>query len=259
MSRTDTWLPLYVGDYLGDTMRLSTLEHGAYLLLLMEYWRQGPLPDDDKALANITKVPRGAWLREVGPSLRSFFDVHEDGLLHQKRMDAEIERVANTSAVRRTAAVESWNKRNANAKKNGDKPHANGVHPGYDSRAPALQSQLHSESSSLRSEEDSVSLRSTRGEKTEFKDIRDELFNRGGVLVSQLTGKPIAPSKKFVGKLLKLAADDCAVVLAALYRATEHRPVDPAAWLTQAVSGRRNSEDRLAEDWGLTTFGSDGS
>ena len=37
----NAYMPFYVGDYLGDTSHLSTIEHGAYMLLLMHYWCHG--------------------------------------------------------------------------------------------------------------------------------------------------------------------------------------------------------------------------
>lgn len=99
MSRNDTWMPLYLGDYLADTMHLNGAQHGAYLLLLMHYWRNGPLPTDDAQLAMIAKTETKAW-RGVGPVVRSFFTVNGDGKMHQKRMDQELSKTGRITVAR---------------------------------------------------------------------------------------------------------------------------------------------------------------
>jgi uncharacterized protein YdaU (DUF1376 family) len=92
------WMPLYVGDYLGDTGHLTTAQHGAYLLLMMHYWRKGELPDDDRQLSKITKLPLRTWC-EYRPTLQDFF--HE-GWKH-KRIDAELARMMRVSEKRAVA------------------------------------------------------------------------------------------------------------------------------------------------------------
>lgn len=89
MNRTDIWMPLYIGDYLADTARLTTEQHGAYLLLLMDYWRSGRLPDDDSVLAQITKLTPDAW-SNAKAMLKQFFSI-EDGHWVHKRVEQEIE------------------------------------------------------------------------------------------------------------------------------------------------------------------------
>ena len=68
------WMPLYVGDYLGDTGHLTTTQHGAYLLLMMHYWRKGELPGDDRQLCKIAKLPLKTW-NEYRATLQDFFHV----------------------------------------------------------------------------------------------------------------------------------------------------------------------------------------
>ena len=92
------WMPLYVGDYLGDTGHLTTAQHGAYLLLMMHYWRKGELPDDDVQLSKITKLPLRTW-GGYRPVLQQFF---HSGWKH-KRIDAELERLVRLSEKRSIA------------------------------------------------------------------------------------------------------------------------------------------------------------
>src|SRR5271169_1232817 len=89
------WMPLYVGDYLGDTGHLTTAQHGAYLLLMMHYWRKGELPDCDRQLSKIAKLPLKTWC-EYRPTLQDFF---HSGWRH-KRIDSELERMLRVSEKR---------------------------------------------------------------------------------------------------------------------------------------------------------------
>lgn len=102
--KTDIWMPLYIGDYLADTMRLSTEQHGAYILMLMEYWRSGPLPDDDEELAAMTKLPLSQW-RKHRKKLVRFFAIQE-GYWRHKRVDEELA----AAAARREAASKNGKK-----------------------------------------------------------------------------------------------------------------------------------------------------
>lgn len=103
------WMPLYVDDYLRDTNGLTTLEHGAYMLLIMEYWRHGELPGDERRIARIARLTDREW-KKVRASLLPLF---RDGWKH-KRVDEELAKAEQISDRRRAAAEESWNRRNAN-------------------------------------------------------------------------------------------------------------------------------------------------
>ena len=107
MSNPDTWMPLYVSRYLGDTGHLTVGEHGAYLLLLMQYWIRGPLPDDDVKLAKMAQTDLKAWRKGIGQTIREFFTVR-DGALHQKRADMELAKAGEIIQKKRAAANTRW-------------------------------------------------------------------------------------------------------------------------------------------------------
>lgn len=221
MSRTDTWMPLYVAEYRADTAHLSGPEHGAYLLLIMHYWRTGPLPDDDALLARIAVTETGSW-QQMAATIRAFF-VADNGKLHHKRIDAEREK-AETIAAKRAAAGAIGGKQTRS--KWGSKPEANatanatanGVANGVANAAVLLQPGHRQLQSQLQSQKEEGSLRSPRAsepagfaewwEEYPRKDAKDaarkayaKARKRGASAADLLTGLrlyPFSPDVQFV-------------------------------------------------------------
>jgi uncharacterized protein YdaU (DUF1376 family) len=106
------WFPFYVGDYTRDTARLTTEAHGAYLLLILDYWVNGPPPDDNDVLATITKLPLTIWKKRRA-SILPFFKV-VDGRWTHSRIDREI------------AAADEKHQKRVEAGKEGGKAKAKG-------------------------------------------------------------------------------------------------------------------------------------
>jgi uncharacterized protein YdaU (DUF1376 family) len=103
--RPDNWMPLYVGDYLRDTSRLTTEQHGAYLLLIMDYWVNGPLPDDDAALAAIVKMTPAGW-KKARTALSGYFEI-DGGHWFQGRVEREIAKANSIMEQRKDAGRKS--------------------------------------------------------------------------------------------------------------------------------------------------------
>lgn len=55
--KVKTWMPMYWADYLANTLDFSTVEHGAYMLLIGFYWANGgPIRNDPVALMRVARV-----------------------------------------------------------------------------------------------------------------------------------------------------------------------------------------------------------
>jgi len=78
---------MYWGDYLRDTRDLTTLQHGAYVLLIAHYWQHGGLPTDEAQLATIAGVSTKTWRSIRDPIAAKF----QPGW-KQKRVDTELNR-----------------------------------------------------------------------------------------------------------------------------------------------------------------------
>tara|TARA_R110002072_G_scaffold30569_3_gene95431 strand:- start:1589 stop:2353 length:765 start_codon:yes stop_codon:yes gene_type:complete len=115
MDKPDIFMPLYIGDYLAGTSRLTTELHGAYMLLIMDYWMNGPLPNNDAMLASITRMSPDAW-SNARACLEHFFSIDEASWKH-KRIEQELasayekKRVAKERAE--AAAKARWEKQRA--------------------------------------------------------------------------------------------------------------------------------------------------
>lgn len=85
------YFELYPGDYLRDTTRLTLIEHGAYLRLLMAYYaEETPLPADETELFVIVSAVSAADKAAVRKVAARFFPVGDDGLRRNGRADKEI-------------------------------------------------------------------------------------------------------------------------------------------------------------------------
>lgn len=240
MRKTDTWMPIDIGAYLGDTMHLRAAEHGAYFLLLMHYWRNGPLPDDDSKLSGIARMTREEW-GEIAPTIREFFTL-EDGRLHQKRADDERAKAMQISSKRADAA------------------HARHMQNGSNCSANAEQKQTHARvlipSPSQEEKKDSDAIASAPADllaplpdQTGPLPIRTALFRDGIPIVRTLVGSSDTQARALLGGLLKATHDDCARVYALLREAESLRPVDPKGWLFGAAKARASPERESRTAW----------
>jgi uncharacterized protein YdaU (DUF1376 family) len=89
-------MQLYVSDYLADTAHLNAQQHGAYMLLLMNYWQRGkPLDNTGERLAYVARMTPDEWEdnREI---LAEFFWVDGDIWTHA-RVENDLAKVREKS------------------------------------------------------------------------------------------------------------------------------------------------------------------
>lgn len=112
---TIPYMQLYVSDYLADTAHLTTEEHGAYLLLIMNYWQRGKALDNtNERLANVARLSNECW-QIVKIALNEYFEIEGD-LWHHKRIDAELDKVREKSDKARASGQASVKKRKLNGR-----------------------------------------------------------------------------------------------------------------------------------------------
>ena len=105
------WFAFHIAAYQTGTMRLTTESHGAYLLLMLDYYgKAAPCPDDDDILAAVTRLSLESWKRHR-KVLAPLFDIRDGFWFHkkiQKEMLEACSKHAASIAKAQRAADARW-------------------------------------------------------------------------------------------------------------------------------------------------------
>ena len=95
MSNSTPDMLIDVDSHLKETSHLSTLEHGAYFGLLMNYWGTGhPIKADDDRISKILSITLPTWMK-IKDTVTSFFYL-EDGTWRHLELDDQLARRGKT-------------------------------------------------------------------------------------------------------------------------------------------------------------------
>ena len=84
------WMPLYCADFMADTSHLNAAETGAYIMLIMHYWRVGCLPPDDRGRQRVSRMSIKEWTTHRA-RLAAFFDADwKHGRIEKERAKARL-------------------------------------------------------------------------------------------------------------------------------------------------------------------------
>lgn len=103
-------MPFWTDAYLADTQHLTTEEHGAYLLLLIQAWRSPDcaLADNDDMMARQAGVSISKW-KAMKPIIMAFWKLDKrQKRWMQKRLKIEREKATVKKAKARDSAASRW-------------------------------------------------------------------------------------------------------------------------------------------------------
>lgn len=100
----------HIGDYIRDTRGLSMMEHGAYLLLMLQYYSSGkPLPAELAELYKLAHARTHSEKAAVQSCVSKFFR-NGNATLVQTRIERELTVWAERTRKARDAANAKWGK-----------------------------------------------------------------------------------------------------------------------------------------------------
>lgn len=216
--KADTWMAFYVGDYLADTLTLTTRQHGAYLLLILACWKGGGfVSSDDETLAAITKLSVKDWQHDK-PKLAPYFEVSLDRWTHN-RVQRELQEAVRLTQERSKAGGKGAANRWRGHSNRTAEPLANTQQTDAPSQSPSPSSEEPSGSSGGSPPPDPVKL----------------LFDAGVKLLTE-NGCTERNARMIIGKWRGEHGDEA--THAAVKAAREEGITEPIAWITQRFAGK---------------------
>jgi uncharacterized protein YdaU (DUF1376 family) len=210
------FMQLYVSDFIGDTLQLSTEQIGAYMLLLMAMWNGGgKLPSDEAKLARVARMSVKKW-KAIADDLMAFFDVDGDHIRHN-RLTKELQKSESKSQSRASAGAAGGA---AKALKDKDARVAN-----------AMPTSQHLPDTITR--EESSSLRSEENARAPKPDLKTEFESHFWPLYPNKVGKPDG-LRAFVKARQRADLETMISGLQRYVGKTDDRPwCNPSTWLNQ--------------------------
>ncbi|WP_234907322.1 YdaU family protein [Rhizobium rhizogenes] len=202
------FMQLYVSDFIGDTLQLSTEQIGAYMLLLMAMWNAGgKLPSDEAKLARVARMSVKKW-KAIADDLMPFFEVDSDIIRHN-RLTKELQKSESKSQSRASAGAEGGR---AKALKDKEARVANAM-PEPQHLPDTIKKD---KSSSLRSEDSAGASAKPKSDVEEFKAVLLPLLDAERLdAICKVRRKKGATFSAHAGKLLVGALTACPNVVAA--------------------------------------------
>ena len=258
-------MPLY-GDRLfaSDTWLMAGPEgRCAAMMLWWESWKQcpaGSLADHDRVLAQLAGYGMAikGWLNVKEEAMRGWVKCNDGRIYHP---------------VVCSLAMEAWDRR---VKERDRKASYRAKREGQDGAVPRDRTRTETGQDAdkdgdghverkrqdrtgqdrIFKKEERTVLRTSAGSAVKEPDARDRLWGIGLPSLQAMTGLPARRARAALGKLLKDARDDCALVLTVLDEAATVRPIDPYPWLQKAILARSDrregAAERIARDLGFS-------